>query len=190
VHRYRLRPEPGPVGVNVDPLGEPEGASVFPDGFVVVLGPVRALLARPVVDPGGCVIELLFTDEPGVAPVAAEPPVPELPPDIPPLLLLCASATVLESASAPANAIVMSFMVVSLVEDLGKTSTGGGCSSNSDTKTSANSADGQTGKSMLFRSEPAKRLAPVYRLPEDKRAISRASEECASSTGSRCDRSR
>jgi hypothetical protein len=31
-------PEPGPVGVKVDPLGEPLGASVFPDGFVAVLG--------------------------------------------------------------------------------------------------------------------------------------------------------
>jgi hypothetical protein len=54
---YRLRPEPGPVGVNVDPLGEPEGASVFPDGFVVVLGPVRVPPAIPVVEPGGRAID-------------------------------------------------------------------------------------------------------------------------------------
>jgi len=47
---YRFRPEPGPVGCNVDPLGEPLGASVFPDGFAVLLGP----MARPVVaEPGG-----------------------------------------------------------------------------------------------------------------------------------------
>jgi hypothetical protein len=118
VRHYRLRPEPGPVGVNVDPLGEPEGASVFPDGFAVALGPVRLAPAIPVVEPGGCAIELLFTDEPGVAPVAAEPPTPELAPDVPVAPpLLCASASVLESASAPANAIVMSFMVVSLVDD-------------------------------------------------------------------------
>jgi hypothetical protein len=103
-----LRPEPGPVGVNVDPLGEPLGASVFPEGFVVALGP----LVRPTVEPGG-----LVTDEPApeVPPVAEEPA--EVPPAVPPAAppLLWASAKVLESASAPANAIVVSFMVVSFV---------------------------------------------------------------------------
>jgi hypothetical protein len=108
-----LRPEPGPVGVNVDPLGEPLGASVFPEGFVVALGP----LVRPTVEPGGLAIEVPFTDEPApeVPPVAEEPA--EVPPAVPPAAppLLWASAKVLESASAPANAIVVSFMVVSFV---------------------------------------------------------------------------
>jgi hypothetical protein len=118
-------PEPGPVGVNVDPLGEPLGASVFPDGFVLVLGPVLRLI--PVVEPGGLPIAFPLTDEPVVVPVVAEPPVVELPPDIPPLLL-CASANVLESASAPANANVASFMVVSLVDDGEETRKSDGCS--------------------------------------------------------------
>jgi hypothetical protein len=131
---YRLRPEPGPVGVNVDPLGEPEGASVFPEGFVVVLGPERLPPAIPVVEPGGFAIEFPFTDEP--APVAAEPPTLEPAPDVPVPPLLCASAKVLESASAPANAIVMSFIVVSLVDDQEETSTGYRCSCAPNTKTS------------------------------------------------------
>ena len=118
-------PEPGPVGVKVDPLGEPLGASVFPDGFVAVLGALVPL-ARPTVDPGGFAISFPFTDEPVVVPVA-EPSVLEPAPDLPPPML-CASANVAESASAPANAIVMSFMVASLVGDPGKTGTGGGCS--------------------------------------------------------------
>jgi hypothetical protein len=110
------------------------GASVFPDGFMVELGPLLVPPARPVVAPGGFPIELPLMDDPVVVPVVAEPPVVEPPPAVPPLL--CASANVLESASAPANAIVMSFMVVFLVDDEEKTSTGDGCSSVSDTKTS------------------------------------------------------
>ena len=31
---YLLRPEPGPVGVNVDPLGEGLAPTVLPDGFL------------------------------------------------------------------------------------------------------------------------------------------------------------
>ena len=62
-------PEPGPVGVNVDPLGEPLGASVFPDGFVL-LGPIRPevveLVELPAVPP------VVFPlDEPVVVPVEA-----------------------------------------------------------------------------------------------------------------------
>jgi hypothetical protein len=110
---------------------------VFPDGFVVVLGPVRVPPAIPVVEPGGFAIEFPFTDEPEVAPVAAEPPTLEPAPDVPaPPPLICAIAIVLESASAPANAIVISFIVVSLVDDQEKTSTGYGCSCAPYTKTS------------------------------------------------------
>jgi hypothetical protein len=113
---YLLRPEPGPVGVNVDPLGEPLGASVFPDGFMVLLEPPVAPLERPTVEPGGLAMPGPFTDEPVLG--ATELPAPDVPADVPPALLplLCASAKVLESASAPANAIAISFMVVSLVD--------------------------------------------------------------------------
>jgi hypothetical protein len=31
---YLLRPEPGPVGANVDPLGEGLAPTVLPDGFL------------------------------------------------------------------------------------------------------------------------------------------------------------
>ena len=121
-----LRPEPDPVGVNVDPLGEPLGASVFPDGFMVLLEPP---VVRPTVEPGGLAMPGPFTDDPVLG--ATELPAPDVPADVPPALLplLCASANVLESASAPANAIVMSFMVVSLVVcDQEETRIDDGCS--------------------------------------------------------------
>jgi hypothetical protein len=121
-----LRPEPGPVGVKVEPLGEPLGCSVLPDGFTLVLEP----LVRPTVDPGALPTE----DPPTVDPLpevpAAEEPA-EVPPDIPPPAappLLWAIAKVLESASAPANAIVESFMVVSFVNDEEETTTDQQCS--------------------------------------------------------------
>jgi hypothetical protein len=145
-------PDPGPVGVNVDPLGEPLGASVLPEGFVVVFGPVRVPDDIPVVAPGGFDIELLFM-EPVVAPVPAEPPTLEPAPDVPPVLL-CASANVLESANAPANAMVVSFMVISLVDDEEKTSQRDGCSSN--TKTSA------TETSDLSQPQRTRRAFPPY----------------------------
>jgi hypothetical protein len=104
-------PEPGPVGVNVDPLGEPLGASAFPDGFVL-LGPIRPEVAEPVELPAVPPVVFPLNDEPVVVPPVTEPPA-EPPPAVPPLL--CASANVLESASAPANAIVVILMVVSLV---------------------------------------------------------------------------
>jgi hypothetical protein len=76
---YLLRPEPGPVGVNVEPLGEPLGCSVLPDGFTLVLEPV----VRPTVDPGALPTEDPPTVEPlPEVPVAEEPA--EVPPDTPP----------------------------------------------------------------------------------------------------------
>ena len=102
-------PEPGPVGVNVEPLGEAFGPSVLPEGLAVLFGLVTAppVPELPVVVP--------FTEEPVVVPLAAEPPAVELPPaEDPPL---CASASVLESAKAVASAIVVSFIVVSLAGD-------------------------------------------------------------------------
>jgi hypothetical protein len=108
---YRPAPEPGPVGANVDPLGEPLGASVLPDGFMVVFGPlIRPGVVDPVALPVVPPVVFPFMDEPLLA---AEPPVVEPPPAVPPLL--CASANVLVSTSAPANAIVVILMVVSFV---------------------------------------------------------------------------
>jgi hypothetical protein len=111
VRFYLLMPEPGPVGVNVEPLGEAFGPSVLPEGLAVLLGLVTAPPAPelPVVVP--------FVDEPVVVPLAAEPPAVELPPAEPPEEPpLCASAKVLESAKAVASAIVVSFIVVSFFQ--------------------------------------------------------------------------
>jgi len=99
---YLLKPEPEPVGVSVEPLGEALGPRVFPDGLWVLLGEVTEAPAVPVVLP--------LDVEPVALPVAAEPaevPLDEAPP-------ACASAKVLESVKAVASAIVLSFMVVSL----------------------------------------------------------------------------
>ena|ERR1700754_1504827 len=106
---YRLVPEPGPVGVNVEPLGEEFGPSVLPEGLAVLFGYETAPPAPelPVVVPP--------IEEPVVVPLAAEPPA--LPPAEPPEDSLCAKANVLESAKAAASAIVFSFIVVSLFGD-------------------------------------------------------------------------
>jgi len=81
---------------------------------MVLLGPlIRPEVELPAVPP----VVFPLIDEPVVVPPVAEPPV-ELPPAVPPLL--CASANVLVSASAPANAIVVILMVVSFVGGGGK----------------------------------------------------------------------
>ena len=104
-------PEPGPVGVRVDPLGEALGPSVLPDGLWVLPGPVAGAVAG---DPAVLPVVVPLVDGPAVVPLAAGGlPVAELPP-AEPLPPLCASAKVPESANAAANAIVASFMVVSL----------------------------------------------------------------------------
>ena len=102
---YLEWPDPGPEGASVDPLGEALGPRVFPDGLWVLFGAVTEAPELPVVVP------LVV---PVVEPLAAEPPaeLPLLPAVAPPA---CASAKVLESANAVANAIVVNFMVVSLV---------------------------------------------------------------------------
>jgi hypothetical protein len=108
---YLRVPEPGPVGANVEPLGEEFGPSVLPEGLAVSLGLVTAPPAPelPVVRP---------IDEPVVVPPVAEPPAVELPPtEPPPEDPVCANANVLESAKAVASAIVVSFIVVSLSGD-------------------------------------------------------------------------
>ena len=103
--RYRRVPVPVPVPSMVDPLGDGL-TNVLPDGFAV------AAPGLPIA-PG--------FDWPVVAPVVgAAPPLgdglPDMPPDVPPALPAppappaCATANELESASAPANAIVANFM--------------------------------------------------------------------------------
>jgi hypothetical protein len=109
---YRL---PAPDGVKVDPLGEEFGASVLPDGFVG-LGVVTAGLVFTEPDTLPVVVPLV--GEPVVLPLTAAPPGEEPTPAEPPLD--CARANELESANAPANTIVMSFMIISLVDDQDK----------------------------------------------------------------------
>jgi hypothetical protein len=99
-----LMPEPGPLGVSVDPLGEAPAPTVLPDGFILLFGPVAGAVERavlPVVPPlaDGLVVPLaagLLTEEPA-----------------PTLVPVCATANVLDSARAEASAMVESFMVVS-----------------------------------------------------------------------------
>ena len=100
---YLLVPEPGPVGDRVEPLGELFGPSVLPDGLAVLF-PAPPGPGLPV-----------FVEVPVVVPVPAVPPAAELPPAVPPAEPppappLWASARVLVSASAPASAIVVSFI--------------------------------------------------------------------------------
>ena len=109
---YLPRPEPGPRGVSVDPLGEAFGASVFPDGFIVLFGLVLGEPLEPA-EPVALPVVPLFVDEPIVDPVAEVPPAEEPPPAAPPAPPPCASANVLESANAIASAIVLSFMASS-----------------------------------------------------------------------------
>jgi hypothetical protein len=90
---YLRSPEPGPVGVRVDPLGDRLGRRVFPDAFLALLGAVEPVV--PDMPP------VVFIDEPVVVPLI---PVVELP------LVVCASANVLVSANAVASAIVVNFM--------------------------------------------------------------------------------
>lgn len=97
-------PEPGPVGAIVEPLEEVFGLSVFPDGFRVLAPAVPLALvpaAPPVpIAPGVEALDAPAAEFPDALPPAAPPPA-------------CASAKVLESAKAVANAIVLSLMVVS-----------------------------------------------------------------------------
>jgi hypothetical protein len=94
---YYLRsPEPGPVGVNVEPLGERLGISVFPEVFLALFGAVEPLVVPDT-------LPVVFIDEPVVPLIPAVEPTP---------FVVCASANVLESAKAVAAAIAVSFMVV------------------------------------------------------------------------------
>ena len=86
---YYLRsPEPGPVGVNVEPLGERLGISVFPEAFLALLGAVDPVVPDT--------LPLVFIDEPVLVPLI---------PVVEPPLVVYASANVLESAKAVASAM-------------------------------------------------------------------------------------
>jgi hypothetical protein len=92
----------------VDPLGDGL-TSVLPEGLVVApFGlPIAPGLDWPVVALGE-VMPPLGDGLPDT------PPVPAAPPEAPPAPAACAIANELESASAPANAIVANFMGYSL----------------------------------------------------------------------------
>ena len=92
------------------------GSAGFPDGFIALglLAVLPTVPELPVAEPG---------EVPTVEPTDGEVPVDVVPADVPvpvplapavPPPLACANATVLDSASAPANAKVVIFMVVSL----------------------------------------------------------------------------
>jgi hypothetical protein len=101
--------EPDPFGPSVDPLGEVL-ISELPEGFMFVPGPPFGRgLDWPVVVPGAFPAGgTLPTDEPAEdAPL--DTPL-DVPPGLPAALPDCASAIELESAIAPANAIVANFM--------------------------------------------------------------------------------
>jgi hypothetical protein len=108
---YFFVPEPGPVGVRVEPLGEEFGPSVLPDGLTVLFGLAPA---PPVVLPS---MELpVVVELPAVPPAVELPPaVPaELPPAEPPPAPPpppCASAKVELRARTEASATVVSFMI-------------------------------------------------------------------------------
>src|SRR5260370_8561653 len=68
---YLPIPEPGPVGVSVDPLGEALGPSVLPDGLWVLFG-----LAGPLADEPAVLPVVPVVHEPVLLPV----PLAELPP--------------------------------------------------------------------------------------------------------------
>jgi len=95
---------------------------LFPDGFAALLAPAAALPASLLMVPFG-ELPVVFVELPVVVPLvvplAAEPPAVEPPPTEPPAD--CASATVLESASAVANPTVAGLMVFSFFGGHGQT---------------------------------------------------------------------
>jgi hypothetical protein len=107
---YRPAPELG-GGAKVDPLGEGL-IRLFPDGFRPLFAPAAALpapLLRPPLAPFVEVPVVPLLVDPVVVPLAAGAPAAELPLAEP--LPLCASANVLESASAAATPILINLMV-------------------------------------------------------------------------------
>jgi hypothetical protein len=92
-----------------------------------------------------------FVDEPVVVGVAVEAPVPDPPPDVP----LCASASVLVSANAPAKASVESFIASPPV-----------CCIDQQTAKGIRVPADQMENSLVFVAPPADRTNERYRKPE------------------------
>jgi hypothetical protein len=112
---YRPTPEPG-GGASVDPLGDGL-IRLFPDGFKPLFAPAAALPALPfrpvpVEVPDDVPLVVPLRDDPVVIPLVADPPAAEPPAEPVPL---CAKAKLLESASAAANPMLVSFMMIFLV---------------------------------------------------------------------------
>jgi hypothetical protein len=84
---------------------------VLPDGFWPLLAPAAPLPA-PLLIPLLVPLVVPFVEEPVVTPLVADPVAAELPRAEP---LPCANANVLVNASAAANPIVLSLMVVSAI---------------------------------------------------------------------------
>jgi hypothetical protein len=75
---YLPRPEPGPVGVKVDPLGDELGPMVRPEGFMVLPGVAVFVVPKPspvvVPDDGTPVVPpAVVLPMPGVAPAVPAP---------------------------------------------------------------------------------------------------------------------
>jgi hypothetical protein len=107
--------EPVPFGPSVDPLGE-VFISELPEGFVLVPGPpgvmpVPVPVLWPVVVPGEPPGEEVPIDDEPVPPLDVPPDMPPAPPAPPPAPPACANAIELESAIAPANAIVFAIFM-------------------------------------------------------------------------------
>jgi len=90
---------------------------LFPDGFKPLFAPAAALPAlvfglMPVEVPDAVPVVVPPTDDPVVVPLVADPAAAELPAEP---LPLCANATVLESASAAASPMLVSFMMIFLL---------------------------------------------------------------------------
>jgi hypothetical protein len=95
---------PPGTGANVDPLGDVL-MPLLPDGFSVLFAPAAALPAPVLGVPAAPVVPLVV---PVVGDPAAGAPVEPAPGEPVPL---CASANVLVSVSAAANAMLVSLMV-------------------------------------------------------------------------------
>jgi hypothetical protein len=94
---FRFIPEPEPFGVEVDAFGEGLGLRVLPDGLIGVLAPIFP--------PGVVALPVVVLDP--VVPVVPAPP---------PAAGPAANAIEELNARTDANAIVASFMIVSLVD--------------------------------------------------------------------------
>lgn len=106
-------PEPEPLGVSVEPLGDDPAPIVLPDGLVVELDPLAEPAVLPVVLPLPLMVLPLVPVPAAPLPApplaALAPPAPPAPPPPP----AWANANVELRASTEAKAMVLNFMMVS-----------------------------------------------------------------------------